>query len=323
MTDVHYKIVFDGELMPGATPETVKDNLAHLFRSDRARIEALFGGRTVVLKRDLGDEEADRYLEALQQAGARVRKEPDLAAGLSLVAAEDEPDTQARATMTCPKCGHEQVKAIQCAACGIVIEKYLTRQAQLAEGTPAGAPAASPYAPPRAEVGEILPEYGELKVFSFQGRIGRLRYLAWYMALVLVAMPASLLIGSAALLSPTLLIGLSAVAVIAFFMVTLFIGAQRLHDIGWSGWFQLLFLVPVVGGVLGLLMLIIPSTDGVNRYGPPPPPNSRGVTVLACTVILVPIIGILAAIAIPAYQGYVTRAHQAGVPTAPVSPAQE
>eukprot|EP01031_Cornospumella_fuschlensis_P005379 gene5379-6699_t len=117
MSDARYKIVFEGELMPGAALETVKENLAKLFKSDASKIDSLFGGRPVALKRDLEEVEADKYLAALQRAGAQVRKEQDLAAGFSLVETEDHPNPETLAaveseqdtgTMTCPKCGHEQ-----------------------------------------------------------------------------------------------------------------------------------------------------------------------------------------------------------------------
>ena len=50
MSDTRYKIVFDGQLMPEMALETVKDNLARLFKSDPARIENLFSGAPVALK---------------------------------------------------------------------------------------------------------------------------------------------------------------------------------------------------------------------------------------------------------------------------------
>ncbi|PNG62061.1 hypothetical protein SC81_23165, partial [Vibrio vulnificus] len=55
-----FKIVFSGELMPDASLETVKDNLARLFKSEPGKIDALFGGRPVVLKRELPEAEAER-----------------------------------------------------------------------------------------------------------------------------------------------------------------------------------------------------------------------------------------------------------------------
>src|SRR3989338_1186832 len=75
--------------------------------------------------------------------------------------------------MTCPKCGHQQSKAIECSACGIVIEKFIARQAMLAENPPeVVSAAATPYATPKAAVAEALPELGELKAFTPDGRIG-------------------------------------------------------------------------------------------------------------------------------------------------------
>lgn len=314
MNPPRYKIVFDGQLMPEASLEMVKENLARLFKSDPARIDSLFSGAPVALKRDLGESEAQQYLSALQKAGAKVRKELDQAASLSLVPTEAETvqaEQAATPTMTCPKCGHEQAKAIECSACGIIIEKYLARQAQLAEAAPVQAPAAaaaSPYAPPQANVAEQLPQYSELKVFSVSGRIGRVRYLGWTMAMLLCMLPMLLLFAGASAISSALGTLIMAAGVIAMIVIGVFIGVQRLHDIGWSGWLWLLNFVPFIGSVFALLMLIIPGTQGVNRYGPPPPPNSTGVKILAWLFLLVPLTGIIAAIALPQYQGYVERA---------------
>lgn len=157
-------------------------------------------------------------------------------------------------------------------------------------------------------MGEQLPEFGELKVFGTSGRIGRVRYLGWSMALMLAFLPiGGVILGSYAL-SDALAGLLTIAACLALVVASVCIGVQRLHDMGWSGWLWLLNFVPVVGSVFALLMLFMPGTDGPNRYGPPPPPNSRAVKVLAWLIILVPVIGIVAAISIPAYQDYVMRA---------------
>lgn len=318
MTEARYKIVFTGELMPEAALDTVKDNLARLFKSDRHRIEALFSGAAVALKRDLAESEADKYLSALQQAGARVRKEPEASANLSLVdtgeqrpAATDAPPGSD--SMSCPKCGHEQAKASECTACGIIIDKYLARQAQQAAMT---APAntsldASPYSTPKAQVAELQPEFGELRVFSVTGRIGRVRYLGWSMAMAFAAMGVGLLAALGSAISPAIGIVLVIALAIGAIVVGVQIGVQRLHDIGWSGWLLLLNLVPVVGGVFSLIMLLVPGTTAANRYGPPPPPNSTGVKLLAWSWLAVFVLGILAAIAVPSYQGYLERAQEA------------
>ena len=45
------------------------------------------------------------------------------------------------------------------------------------------------------------------------------------------------------------------------------VGARRLHDIGKSGWWQLLWLVPILGWVALLIMLTTDSGIGQNDYG--------------------------------------------------------
>ncbi|NPB02982.1 MAG: DUF805 domain-containing protein [Thermotogae bacterium] len=45
---------------------------------------------------------------------------------------------------------------------------------------------------------------------------------------------------------------------------------RRLHDIDKSGWYLLLFLIPVVGPILLLIWTLTPGTPGENRFGPPP-----------------------------------------------------
>lgn len=312
MSQARFKIVFNGELMPDMGLESVKDNLARLFKSDMAKIEALFSGSVIEIKRNLSEVEADQYLTALQRAGAKVRKEPEASSGLSLVAPDEPVATHLAAKpdaaqMSCPKCGHMQAKAAECSACGIIIEKFLARQALLTESAPsadaAAEPAANPYSSPKACVAENLPTFGELKPIGIDGRIGRLRYLAWSMVLMLACLP---LFGIAAgLFAVAELLGgiLLAVLGIGVMVVGIMFGVQRLHDIGWNGWLLLLTLVPLVGGVFSLLLFIIPGSTDANRYGPPPPPNSTAVKVLAWFWLGVIVIAIVAAIALPALLG--------------------
>lgn len=289
MVTTRYKIVFDGELMPDMALDTVKDNLARLFKSDLTRINSLFKGGTVALKRDLSEEEAAHYLAALQRAGASVRMEQDIAANLSLVETQATPTAPASSLpeMSCPKCAHRQPQSPECMACGIIIDKYLARQAQLAEQAPpaqtsnARPVAAHPYATPQANVAEVLPSVAQLNPFSISGRIGRLRYLAW--SLVLMAAFVALMAVTGMVMALSEIAGglLMIALAIGMLVVSVQIGAQRLHDVGWSAWLLLLNLVPLVNSVFWLLMLLIPGNDGVNRYGPPAPPNSMPVKILA------------------------------------------
>ena len=47
-------------------------------------------------------------------------------------------------------------------------------------------------------------------------------------------------------------------------------GAKRAHDLGYSGWINLLLLVPLVNGIWALLLLLSAGNDGSNQYGHPP-----------------------------------------------------
>jgi hypothetical protein len=55
----------------------------------------------------------------------------------------------------------------------------------------------------------------------------------------------------------------------------------------------------VVNLIVGLLLLFAPGKPEANNYGPPPPPNSRGLIIASVLVIGIFVLGIAAAIAIP------------------------
>ncbi|MGH8331765.1 MAG: DUF805 domain-containing protein [Pseudomonas fluorescens] len=147
----------------------------------------------------------------------------------------------------------------------------------------------SPYAPPQATVGEALPAFSTLKPFSFEGRIGRLRYLAWTMSLTLVTLSVGSLVAVFALAlintdsTIALILGglLALIGFVALGLVSIQFSVQRLHDVGWSGWLWLLTLVPFVGSIFPFVMVIVPGNNTANRYGAPPPPNSTAVKILS------------------------------------------
>lgn len=70
MTDKRFNIVFQGRIDQGASPAAVRDNLARLFRMDAARVEALFSGQRVVIKRDADQATMMKFRAAMKQAGA-------------------------------------------------------------------------------------------------------------------------------------------------------------------------------------------------------------------------------------------------------------
>lgn len=76
MTEPLFDIVFRGDLMPGHHLPDVKARLAQLFKIDAARVEALFSGAAVTLKRNLDRPTASKYHKVLRSAGAAVDLRP-------------------------------------------------------------------------------------------------------------------------------------------------------------------------------------------------------------------------------------------------------
>ncbi|MGV8919109.1 MAG: DUF805 domain-containing protein [Pseudomonas sp.] len=248
MADTYFRIIFEGKLRAGVEPETAKLNLAALFKSDAAVVDKLFSGKPAIIKRGLSHAKAQQYLSALNDAGVEA-----------LIEAEQRPAVP-------------QVEVLE-------PNIYRAPPAQSAQDS-------SPYAPPRASVGAALPQYSELKVFSLQGRIGRIRYLAWSLVLMVALVIVAGL--CAAMLTNSLVGGglLITVATVVFFVISVQIGVQRLHDAGWSGWLLLINLVPFVGMFFPLLMMIIPGNAGANQYAAPEPPAGKGVKALASLWVL-------------------------------------
>jgi uncharacterized membrane protein YhaH (DUF805 family) len=260
MSDNRFNIVFDGTLLPGVDITTAKLNLAALYKSEVAAVERLFSGQTVTLKQGLSQPEAQTYLQALTKTGINARIEAEPLIELSLADAHHHAPASSQPVFADPE---------------------------------------SPYAPPRATVGENLPQFATLKPFGVTGRIGRLRYLAWTMVLTLVMLG----IGSVAAIfaiglinsdsTAGLIVGglLAIILGVAIAVVSIQISVQRLHDIGWSGWLWLLNLVPFVGSFFPFVIMCVPGSNVANRYGPPPPPNSTAVKVLSSLwVVLIAVV---------------------------------
>jgi uncharacterized membrane protein YhaH (DUF805 family) len=169
--------------------------------------------------------------------------------------------------------------------------------------------AVNPYAPPQANVDDVHEQHAEyqpVKAFSPNGRIGRLRYFAYLAVSNVVLFALSFVIVFAfTMMGMGRFVDIVSYLIIAAYLVwILLLSIQRSHDMDWSGWSGIAAFVPFVG----LVWLFKAGSPGVNRYGAPPPPNGRAVKAVLWIFPAIFIFGIIAAIAIPAYQGYVMRA---------------
>lgn len=112
------------------------------------------------------------------------------------------------------------------------------------------------------------------KYATFAGRARRTEY--WYFSLV----------NTIASIAVSKTIGDESAASLIFSLVLLLpniaVGARRLHDIGRTGWWQLLWFVPIIGWIVLIVFCATKGDAGDNRYGPDPkaeplpelPPNA-------------------------------------------------
>jgi uncharacterized membrane protein YhaH (DUF805 family) len=103
---------------------------------------------------------------------------------------------------------------------------------------------------------------------GFSGRARRSEYWYWVLFYVVLSVIASLLDraffgGSWSRAFITGIVGL------ALLLPSLAVAVRRLHDTSRSGWWILIGLIPVIGGIV-LLIFYIQDSHGDNRYGPSP-----------------------------------------------------
>ncbi len=180
----------------------------------------------------------------------------------------------------------------------------------------------NPYMAPDASLELEQEEFYQPKIFSFKGRIGRLRYLAYgigtsliLMAVFMPLMGGTMLMGGA--MEPSgegamsiLVMVAMAVFYIASIVLSVAFAKRRLNDLNRSGWWILLFIVPILNFLVMIYVIFFPGSREANNFGPQPVGNSLGVKVLGSLLPVIFVLGILAAIAVPQYQQYVAQAAQ-------------
>lgn len=72
MSSETYDLVFSGELVRGADPADARRKLGALFKISEAKVEVLFSGKPVTLKKSLDFATATKYRVAIKKAGCRV-----------------------------------------------------------------------------------------------------------------------------------------------------------------------------------------------------------------------------------------------------------
>ncbi|MBT9551742.1 MAG: DUF805 domain-containing protein [Hydrogenophaga sp.] len=97
------------------------------------------------------------------------------------------------------------------------------------------------------------------KYVGFEGRATRSEYWWWVLFVFAVAIVMGVLrLGTIGNLFS-----------LATLLPSIAVGARRLHDIGKSGWWQLIALIPLIGWLVLIYWAVQPS-EGDNAFGPAP-----------------------------------------------------
>ncbi len=108
---------------------------------------------------------------------------------------------------------------------------------------------------------------------NFSGRAPRSAYWWWTLFSLLIAIIASVV---DLVLFPDLTMAMGGIGpiyigvLIVLFLPGLSVSVRRLHDIGRSGWWLLIFLIPFVGFIVLIIWFASKGEEGANKYGPNP-----------------------------------------------------
>ena len=107
---------------------------------------------------------------------------------------------------------------------------------------------------------------------DFQGRSRRKEYWFFVLGVFVVAILLSIVEGIAGLSG--MIAGaygpLTALFFLGILVPSIAVQVRRFHDQDKSGWFVLIGLIPILGGLVVLVFMFLEGTRGPNRFGPDP-----------------------------------------------------
>ena len=111
---------------------------------------------------------------------------------------------------------------------------------------------------------------------NFNGRASRSAFWWWMLFQALASTAIGIVFGNTVMLMDpnTMAMGYHGGVVsnlwsLANLLPGLALGARRLHDIGKSGWWQLIVLIPLIGWIVLIVWFCQKSDVGANDYGQP------------------------------------------------------
>jgi uncharacterized membrane protein YhaH (DUF805 family) len=99
---------------------------------------------------------------------------------------------------------------------------------------------------------------------KFDGRASRPAFWWWVLFAVLVSVGANII--DLAIGAPVF----SAIVGLGLLLPNLSVSIRRLHDTDRTGWWVLIWLIPLIGWIVLLVFYLQQGDAGENRFGPPP-----------------------------------------------------
>ena len=153
-------------------------------------------------------------------------------------------------TMNCPTCGKENESSAQfCGICGTQLSDQPTTANQSDMGSPNH----------MVGFGDAI-SLGFKNYINFNGRATRAEYWWWFLFIVVTGV----VLGT--IDSITGINALQSIFNLATLIPGLALGARRLHDIGKSGWWQLLWFAIIVGWIIMIVWYCKPGNQLGNKY---------------------------------------------------------
>lgn len=127
MSNTKYRVIFKGDIAKGRNLDDVKKDLASILNADTTKIEKLFSGKHIVIKRDADREICERLKNAFKRSGAICyiqKQESPVIDNVQKQPVQDE--------KFCPSCGEIiKKKAVICPKCGVRQQAELSKAALL------------------------------------------------------------------------------------------------------------------------------------------------------------------------------------------------
>jgi uncharacterized membrane protein YhaH (DUF805 family) len=99
---------------------------------------------------------------------------------------------------------------------------------------------------------------------KFDGRASRPAFWWWVLFVVLASVGANII--DLAIGAPVF----SAIVGLGLLLPNLSVSIRRLHDTDRTGWWVLIWLIPLIGWIVLLVFYLQRGDAGENRFGPPP-----------------------------------------------------